>query len=149
MWRQQFGVTTQCGFTIRRHHPMRRQETIRRHDPIRRQGTIRRQTIMWRHTIRRRLKRYGFIGIRIRRQVVCHTPSGGRPPCIYIYIFIIVYRPPRLRGNACCKKRLPSDSIYSLAATQLVSASYSSVGKLARKGLFACSWELSENSGKP
>ena len=41
MWRQQFGVTTQCGFTIRRHHPMRRQETIRRHHPIRRQTTWR------------------------------------------------------------------------------------------------------------
>ena len=45
MWRQEFGVNTQCSFTIRRHHPVRRQETIRRHNPIRRQGTIRRQNV--------------------------------------------------------------------------------------------------------
>ena len=64
--RQQFGVTTQCGFRIRRHHPLRRQETIRRHDPIRSQGTVRRQT-MWRHNSASpkamRLQEFGF-GVR-------------------------------------------------------------------------------------
>ena len=46
MWCQQFGVTTQCGFTVRRHHPMRNNAESRPN--IRCQRTIRHWT-MWRH----------------------------------------------------------------------------------------------------
>ena len=73
MQRQQFGVTTQCGFRIRRHHPLRRQETIRR------------QT-MWRHNSASpkamRLQEFGF-GVR---------SFTTLPQAAALYTYIYIYR---------------------------------------------------------
>ena len=104
MQRQQFGVTTQCGFRIRRHHPMRRQETIRR------------QT-MWRHNSASpkamRLQEFGF-GFR-------SFTTLPRAAALYIYIYGCHSPPPMIQANllvnqSCtilCRKMLtPKVRIY-------------------------------------
>ena len=89
MWLQQFDVTTQCGFTIPRRHPIWRQETIRRHDPIRRQGTIWRQTT-WRHNSASpyramRLQEFGF-GV---KSFATLPHAAALYICVYRYVYIM------------------------------------------------------------